>query len=212
MLKRLPITLAFIAVAAMAAAQFDIDHRPSPFAGRSLLTLALFDEVRTELKTTAELNSKIDGVLEKMNGERQDLFQNAGGDFDSLRPAMEKLNIKWDDEVVKLFTPDQVTRLKQLFIQYNGALALQDSGTQKDLALTDNQKAQVKKASDDFYAKMREQFSSGFDPDALAKLTDDLKTALDKVLTDDQRTKFKAMGGAKFEFKKVAAAGGGGGG
>ncbi len=213
LIKRFFVILAVTGLAAIAAAQFDMDHRPSPFAGRTFLTLSLFEEVRPELKTTADLNSKIDALHEKMDGERSEAFQGGGGgDFDAIRVTIEKINTKYDDEVLKLFSADQVTRLKQLFIQFNGAVAIANPLISKDLAMTDDQKAKIKAAQDDQSKKMRDLFANGppeDGPKAFQKLQDDFKAALDKILTDDQRTKFKAMEGAKFEFKKITAEGGG---
>lgn len=211
MIRRFIWVLAALAAAAMASAQQDFDHRPSPFAGRTFLTLSLFEEVRADIKTTADQNTKIEALLEKMNGERQDAFSGGNGDFDAIRTAVEKLNAKYDDEVAKLLSSDQNTRLKQLFIQYNGAVALTNPSIQKDLELTDDQKAKVKAAQDDQGKKMRDLFGNGPPDDfqkAMQKLQDETKIALEKVLTDDQRAKFKSMEGAKFEFKKIAAVGG----
>ena len=211
MIRRLILILTLTAFAAMAMAQPDFDHRPSPFAGRTYLTLSLFEEVRTELKTTADENTKIDALLEKMSGERQEAFGGANGDFEAIRAALDKINAKFDDEVVKILTPEQITRLKQLFIQFNGATAITNPVIAKDLTITDDQKAKIKTVQADGAAKMRELFSNGPPEDgskALEKLQDETKAALAKILTDDQRTKFKEMEGTKFEFKKVAAGGG----
>jgi hypothetical protein len=42
---------------------------------------------------------------------------------------------------------------------------------------------------------------------AMQKLQEDQKGDLEKVLTDDQKAKFKTMQGDKFEFKKFPAPG-----
>jgi hypothetical protein len=209
LIRRLIWVLAATALAAIATAQQDFDHRPSPFAGRTYLTLSLFEEVRTELKTTSDENTKIDELLGKLNAERQDAF--GGGDFDAIREAIDKINTKYDEEVQKVLTGDQTIRLKQLFIQFNGSTALANGSIQKDLALTDDQKAKVKAAQDDQAKKMKDLFSAGQPDDfqaSMKKIQDEVKAALDKVLTDDQRAKFKTMEGAKFEFKKFPPPGG----
>lgn len=205
MIKRLLWVLTLTAMAMMANAQGDFLRRPSPFAGRTMLTLSLFDEVRTELKTSADVNSKVDGLVEKLQAELQEAFQGANGDFEGVQAAVDKVNTKYDGEVAKVLTDDQNSRLKQLFVQFNGASAITNAAIAKDLAITDDQKTKIKAAQDDNNKKMRESFGGGGgdDPQVLfAKLQAELKAALDKVLTDDQRTKFKAMEGAKFEFKK----------
>ena len=211
MIKKILSILVVASVAAFATAQQDFDHRPSPLAGRTMLTLSLFEEVRKEIKTTPEVNTKIDGLLEKMSGDRQEALSGGGGDFDAMRSAIQKLNTKYDEEVAKFLSAEQNTRLKELFIQFNGATAITNTAVSKDLGITDDQKKKIKTAQDENGAKMREVFSNGAPEDgakAFQKLQDDLKASLDKILTDDQRTKFKTMAGAKFEFKKVEAGGG----
>jgi hypothetical protein len=211
LIKRFLLTLAIAASTALVVAQPDFDHRPSMFAGRTFLTLSLFEEVRTELKTTADLNAKIEAVHDKLDAARREAFESGNNDFEAIMPVIEKLNTKYDEEVVKLFSGDQVTRLKQLFVQYNGALAISNPTISKDLLITDEQKTKIKDVQTENGKKMRELFANGPPEDgqkAFEKLQDELKAALDKVLNDDQRTKFKAMAGAKFEFKKIAGDGG----
>jgi len=209
MLRRLFLVLAAGALAAMATAQGDFDVRPSPFAGRTLLTLSLFEEVQAELKLTPDVNAKIQDLKGKMNAERMDAFGAANGDMEAMGKAIEKINVKYDEEIAKLLTADQNTRLQQLFIQFNGAIALEKPSVQKDLTFTDDEKAKVKAAEDDQQKKIRDLFGGGAPPDdfqkSIQKIQDETKAALDKILTDDQRTKFKTMEGAKFEFKKVTA-------
>jgi hypothetical protein len=205
MIKKIAWILSLVALTAIASAQGDFLRRPSPFAGRTMLTLSLFEEVRPEIKTTPDENTKIDALVEKLQTELQDAFQSGNGDFDAIRGSVEKINAKYDDQLAAMLTPEQNTRLKQLFVQYNGAAAIPNPAIEKDLGITDDQKAKIKAAQDDNNKAMRDAFSGGApDPQTMAKLQDDLKTALSKILTDDQRAKFQAMQGTKFEFKKIA--------
>ncbi len=210
MLKRLFWILVITSVAAMATAQ-DFYHRPSPLAGRTLFSLSLFEEVRTEMKTTPDTNSKIDGLLEKLQSDTQEAVSGGNGDFATIRDAIEKLNKKYDDLTLKLLSDDQAKRLKELFVQYNGAAILTDPSLSKNLELTDDQKAQVKKIEDGRWTKMQEAFGGGGGDDPAAtirKIQEEVQANLTKVLTDDQKKKLKTMEGAKFEFKKVEAGGG----
>src|SRR5665213_2370356 len=119
MLKRLILVLAVVAVAGSASAQ-DFFHRPSQLAGRSFLTLSLFEEVRTEIKSTADQNSKEDDLVTKLQTDIGEAVQNGGGDPSSIRPAIEKVTTKYDNEVAKVLNADQMKRLKELFVQFNG--------------------------------------------------------------------------------------------
>lgn len=202
MLKRFIWTLTLVALAGVASAQGDFFHRPSPLAGRTLLTLSLFDEVRTELKTTPEVNGKEDDLLTKLQPEIGEAVQGGNGDFASIRPLIDKVNAKYDDEVIKLLSADQVTRLKQLFVQYNGNSSVTTPVIAKDLGITDDQKKQIDKIQADQAPKMMEAFQSG--AEAMKKLRDEFAANVEKVLTDDQKKKLKDMAGTKFEFKKEA--------
>ncbi len=193
----------------LAAAQQDFFHRPSPFAGKTLLTLSLFEEVRAELKTTPEIHSQEDGLLSKIQRELQEALQGAGSDFAGMRATIEKINVNYDDEFVKLLSADQVKRLKQLYVQFNGGNALAYPLVAKALVITDEQKAKIKKTQEENQKQVMELFQSGGGPQDnrkdLEKLQTELKSNLEKLLTDDQKAKFKEMQGAKFEFKKVGS-------
>jgi hypothetical protein len=208
MLKRFLLVLTLAVVAASASAQ-ELYRRPGFLAGRTLLTLSLFEEVRTEIKTTPEENSKVDAMVEKMQAEAMEAFQGANGDFPAMRAAIDKINTKYDDDLVKLLTADQVTRLKQLFVQYNGVTVAANPTFAKDLGITDDQKTKIKGLLADQSNKMAEAFQSGDFQTAMKKIQDDYVAGMTKLYTDDQTKKLKDMAGTKFEFKKVAAADGG---
>jgi len=203
MLKRL-ICIAIIAAAALSAHAQDFFHRPSPLAGRTLLTLSLFEEVQSEIKMTPDETKKADDLVGKLGGDIQDAVQSNGNDPGGIRTAIEKINQKYDDQITAALTADQNKRLRELFVQFNGGSAIASPGVQKDLAITDDQKTKIKAAQDDNFAKMMQQFSGGApDPDAMKKLQDEFGTALINMLTADQKAKFQTMQGTKFEFKKV---------
>jgi len=202
MLKRLFLIFAVTLLAGIAGAQ-DFYHRPSPLAGRTLVTLALFDEVKAELKMTAADNAKVEALLGKMSDDVQASV--SGGDFANLRTEIEKVNAKYDEEILKAVSADQATRLKQLFVQFNGNASLSQPWVQKELVFTDDQKAKVKKLQDEQWQKTMEAFQNGPEEaqGVMKKLQEEFKVETGKMLTEDQTKKLKEMEGAKFEFKKV---------
>jgi len=207
MLRRLLFIVAASLVVGTVSAQ-DFFHRPSPLAGRTMLTLSLFEEVRAELKTSSDTNGKIDALLEKLGPDIQEAFGAANGDMKAMQAEIEKINNKYDDECGKLLSDDQNKRLRQLFIQFNGAIAATNPGISKELAITDDQKTQIKKLQDDQRQKMMDAFKSGSPEEgqaAMKKINDEFAVGIDKLFTDDQRKKFKDMAGVKFEFKKVTS-------
>ena len=191
--------------AAMSRAQQDMFHRPSPFAGTSILTLAVFDEVRLELKTSPEVNAKEDGLLVNLQRDVQESMRTGKGDLAAQRPAIAKINDKFDDECLKLLSDEQAKRLKQLFVQYNGGNAITNGIIARDLVITDEEKVKIQQLQDESTKKVRGLFDQGLSPaemrDERAKLREQLKTDLEKVLSIEQLAKFKAMVGTKFVFK-----------
>ena len=191
--------------AAMSRAQQDMFHRPSPFAGTSILTLALFDEVRAELKTSPELNAKEDGLLMNLQRDVQESMRTGVGDLAAQRPAIAKINDKYDEECLKLLTEDQANRLKQLFVQFNGGNAITNGVIAKELVITDEEKAKIQQLQDESTKKVRALFDQVLTPPEMreerAKLREQLKADLEKVLAVEQLAKFKAMFGAKFGFR-----------
>jgi len=204
MLKRLLFILAATALVGVASAQ-DFFHRPSPLAGRTLLTLAVFDEVKTELKLTPEETTKIEANLATLSDDINGAVSGAGGDFSAMRTEIDKVTVKHDEEVLKLLTPEQVTRIKQLYVQFNGLASVNQEWVAKDLSITDEQKAKIKKLQEEQWQKTMEAFQEG--PEAIQaamkKSQEEFREGVSKVLTEDQTKKLKDMEGAKFEFKKA---------
>lgn len=203
-LRALCVFMVLFAVA-ISYGQQDMFHRPSPFAGTSILTLAVFDEVRVELKTTPEIQSQEDGLLVNLQRDFQESVRLAKGDLAIQRPAIAKINDRYDEECLKLFTADQAKRLKQLFVQYNGGNAITNGVIAKDLAITDEQKAKIQQLQDDSTKAVRGLFDQGLSAaemrDERSKLREKLKNDLEKLLSVEQLARYKAMFGEKFTFK-----------
>jgi len=211
MLRCVLATMLALSLACLGAAQ-DFYHRPSPIAGSLMLSLATFPEVQKELKLTPDDSKKIDDALETVGQDVQAAFQDANGDFGKMQIDITKINLKHDADYLKTLTPDQAARLKQLYVQFSGALVITRDDFASDLAVTDDQKAKVKQLQADEGKKIADLFQSGGgDPSsmgpAMKKLQDEFKVQLAGVLTDDQKKKLEDMKGAKFEFQKVDAGG-----
>lgn len=207
MIRRLLAVLLAVSFACFGSAQ-DFFHRPSPFAGSFIVSLATFPEVQKELKLTPDDSKKIDDTLGKVGEDVQGAFQDANGDFGKMQLDIAKIDLKYDTEYLKTLTPDQATRLKQLFVQFTGALVIGREDFASEVGLTDDQKAKVKQLQVGQGKKMADLFQSGGDPSTMGpemkKLQDQFKVDLAGVLTDDQKKKLEDMKGAKFEFQKDA--------
>ena len=212
MVARFSAVLTALLLVSFAAAQ-DFYHRPSPFAGSFILSLATFTEVQKELKLTPDDSKKIDDLLGKVGEEFQGAFQDSAGDFGKLQVAISKINVKSDTDYLKSLTPDQSKRLKQLFVQFAGAAILVRDDFAQDFDLTADQKAKITKLQSDQGKKIGDLFQSGGDPSSMGpemkKLQDQFKLDLAEVLTADQKKKLEDMKGPAFEFQKPAPAAGG---
>ena len=69
---------------------------------------------------------------------------NGGGDPEAMRKMFEEARAKRLEQVKKILSADQYSRLKGIEIQLSGNAAILDPEIQKDLALTDAQKTKIK--------------------------------------------------------------------
>ncbi len=211
----------------LAAAQDDKEKKGG-FRGRmsfrnpgDLVSLLSFQEVKTALKLTSDEAAFVK-LLEEENGEKvrkffesqQDVsFQERG---EKMREFFAKHNPEVEKQVGDILGPDRTKRLKQIRLQVNGPrLLLMGPDLQKDLGITEDQKAKLDDIRDSARNDMREIFaSSGNDPEARRKAFEDYnKKQSEKivaVLTDKQKEKWKEMQGDPIDFKLDFTAGFGG--
>jgi hypothetical protein len=181
--------------------------------GMNLLRRA---DVATELKLTDDQKTKIQALQTQMQQDRRAAMQDAGDDQDARAKAMTKVTEGAQKQLGTILNADQTKRLHELNIQRAKNSAITFADVQKDLALTDDQKAKIKDLQQKQMAAMREMFQNGGqggDREAMQanmkKMQDTMDVELGKILTDDQKTKLKAMGGTAFTFKDAPAGGGG---
>ncbi len=112
-----------------------------------------------------------------------------------------------DEAVNKILTADQHKRLKEIQIQLAGNLAATDKDVQKSLALTDDQRASIKRLQQQAQQANRSVFDKMRDGEidrttvgtSIKHNRDALNTEIGKILTDDQKAKLKAMSGKTFK-------------
>lgn len=178
-------------------------------------TLLQREEVQDELKLTDDQKSKLTDLRSKMQDKMRETFQglSAGGerpDRTKMQAAMKKVMDEIQKDLDGILTPEQNTRIKELTIQRQGNMAIANEDTAKALGLTDDQKAKVKtlqakqaEAMTALFEKMRD---GELDRDAMRTKMESnqkiLAEEMGKILTEEQKTKLKEMGGKPFEFKK----------
>ncbi|MFM9873608.1 MAG: hypothetical protein ACKVQS_09120 [Fimbriimonadaceae bacterium] len=182
-------------------------------------------DVRKDIKTTADQNTKLDALQKDFRDKMQAMFQGMGGgrgqggngggggggaaaapDFAELQKKMEEMNKTFEESSMKLLDEGQTKRLGQISLQMQGNNALNDKKIQEELKFTVDQKRKI----DDLKASMDaanqaifQRMQNGeIDRTEIRPLMEENTKILDaelaKVLTADQTKAFEAMKGEKF--------------
>jgi Spy/CpxP family protein refolding chaperone len=176
------------------------------------------DDVMGELKLSADQKTKLEAVRTAQRDKMREAFQNGGGggDREAMMAAMQKMQAESAKETLAVLNADQTKRLKELAIQRMGNAAIMNADVQKELGVTDDQKAKIKDLQDKQQAanqalmeKMRnqeldrEQFQA-----AMTKNREVMTAELAKIVTADQKAKLTAMSGKPFKFVEQERGGG----
>jgi len=172
------------------------------FGGVPQARLATLDEVQSDLKLTDKQKTDIAEINDKLREDRRALFGGGFGQFSQIREDMDKLNRQASAEVDAKLDDAQKKRLQEIAIQVNGAAALSDPSVVEQLKLTDEQKkkleevrAENNKAVEDAIGNLsREERREKF-----RELSETADSNLLGVLTEEQKTEFESMKGAKLD-------------
>jgi hypothetical protein len=193
----------------------------------SVVQLLGMPTVQTELKLTDEQKTKVTEVQDSMRTKMQEAM--SGIDFQGMmnmspeertkaqadmRKKTEPVTKDADEQAIKVLTPEQVDRVKQLQLQREGAAALSREEVAKKLGLKDDQIEKIKKLQETL--SQPPQFDPNGDMQAqMQKMRDDRAKAqkdILAVLTEEQTTKWKEMQGKEFTFPQGRGRGMGRGG
>lgn len=187
--------------------------------GQGLSQLVNRTDVQADLKVTADQKKKLEEAQAKAREEMQAL--RGQGDPQAMREAMEKMRASQDAKLKEILTPEQHKRLKEISIQLQGNRAILDADVQKELGFTADQKSRVQRLQERQMDEMRNLMEDmrggggGGDRTAMQqqmqKFNENFNTELGKILTPEQATKLKEMGGAPFKATDQPRRGGGGG-
>ncbi len=186
-------------------------------------------EVQKELSITDEQKEKVTKALE---GLRPQQGQGGFGNFremteeqrtkamEEFRKQAEERSKKVEAALKEVLTADQQKRLAELRVQREGVAGLSRGEIAEKLELTDEQKGKLRELAD----AARPNFGQGGRPaggEAVdrEKLMAEMTARREKltadslaVLTAEQKTKYEAMQGKKFEFPAFSFGGRGGAG
>jgi hypothetical protein len=122
-------------------------------------------------------------------------------------PALPDFS-KTDEEIDKLLEPSQRDRLKQLWLQQQGMMALAQDKVAGEIGLEPEQRALVKEALDHHQNTMRDFFMDPEKRSDQTKMRDFFKTQKERtendislLLTEKQKETWQKMLGPKFDFK-----------
>jgi len=207
--------------------------------GNNEMPLALRKDVKADLAVTDDQKTKLTELQTKQREARRG--QGGGGrgngnggggaaagggqiDREALQKRMEEQRAQTHKDLAAILNEGQMKRLGEISIQLRGNRAIADADVQKALGLSDDQKAKIKDLQDKqgeanraIFEKIRNQEISQDDArKSMENNNKALEAEFAKVLTADQTTKLKDMGGKPFKADPAEAQGqgrrGGGGG
>jgi hypothetical protein len=170
----------------LAHAQFGFGGAPG--AKSAVVTMP---EVQKDLKLSGDQKKQIQAAMKDMGN---------GG----MTGDMASMNDNMDAKMLTGLTPDQLARLTEIWMQYEGPRVLQDKTVADNLKLTDDQRATIKdiwsQYGDSMLASMQKVRSqSGMN--AIKKMKKDADAATLALLTDGQVKAFTEMQGKKIKFR-----------
>jgi Spy/CpxP family protein refolding chaperone len=168
------------------------------------VVLAQLDEVAKDLKLTDDQKKKVVELDDKLNEERRALWEEAAGDFDSIREPMNKLNAEIATDLAKELDDAQKTRLAQIYVQANGPAALFDPTVAGELKITDEQSQKLLDLRNANRTAFQDVDWQNISPEEAEKEIDTMIDTQNKeyaaILTEEQRAAFEKMQGEKLEI------------
>jgi hypothetical protein len=177
-------------------------------AGPEPLMVVRHPAVRKELKLTEAQAKQIDSVIEKQSAGR------GGPDRDAAtKTRMARMGRKHQEAYLsRVLQPKQMTRLKQIILQQQGGMALNNSQTAEALGLSEKQRKKADAILDKLTERMS-QLRNTRGREAFQQMQEARETAgkqLLALLTDEQESRWKDLLGEPFLEELRFGPGGGG--
>jgi Spy/CpxP family protein refolding chaperone len=161
------------------------------------------DDVQADLGLSETQKTKLKEINDLSRQAMRDAFQN--GDRDPK--AMEDMRKATEDKQMAVLDAKQKGRLREIWIQISGSTALFDEKLQEELGFTAEQKKKVSdlkaKQEKDATTLMEKMRDEDADRQALMEEMrangETIKNDLEKVMTPEQKTKLKELGGKPFK-------------
>lgn len=191
-------------------------------------------DVQNDIKMTDAQKKEMQAVENEIRQAMQELQGQMGAQgerpnreaMQAMREKMQAISSKADEKIEKILTPEQTNRVKEIRIQLMGIRAITLKEVQKELGFSNAQEQRVRNAEQALQQARQQMMqgmrgqggggpeSGGQRPDreamqqSMQQLNAKFEEDLNKIPTEEQKAKLKAMGGA--EFKATQGAGGGG--
>ena len=176
------------ATASVAQAQFSFGS-PGPKS-----EVIMLPEVQKELKVSKDQQKQIQAAMTMMPP--------GTGNPTMADPSSMMANM--DAQTLAPLSPDQVARLNELWIQYEGPRVVQDKAVSDKLQLTDDQKSKIGTIWDGYQQMAMDRMQHMHMGSTLNGVKKALKEAGDAtlaLLTPDQAKTFTDMQGKPFKFR-----------
>ncbi len=168
-------------------------------------------ELKLDDQQTEKAKDFAQKTMEKISGEIREKSQGLQDlSPEEQREKRQAITKEFNEATIKaagaFLKPEQITRLKQVSYQAQGAMAFRDPEVVSKLNLTDSQKSDIQAINQESMSQMREIFQTAQDDreGAMKKMTELRKETLEKVaakLNDEQQKSWKELIGAPFEVK-----------
>jgi hypothetical protein len=161
------------------------------------ITLLMLPEVKEELKLTKQQDKAVQASLKSKQGGLGSMsISGFGGQ--GIMGTM-------DSDLPSILTPEQLTRLNELWIQHEGAVVLETEEIAKALKLTEDQRGTIGNLVEQFRDTQMEIMRGGMGSQSAMNKLKTLQAESDKkilaVLTEAQLKMFGEMQGKTFKFK-----------
>lgn len=178
-------------------------------AGGGLVDLALLDEVLMDVGLDKESDEvkRIGKLAEVQQQEMVDAYNKHAIEGGDSRLIASKINGKFNAELRKLVTPDQYTRLQQIYWQQLGRRALLETEIAKILELSGEQQRKIEVIDAGVFPAYVKSFPRGnptSEEDRQVRLKKKLELTeladrmVNEILTVGQQAKFKQLKGRPF--------------
>lgn len=195
-MKRLQCICAILLLATCALAQFGLSSMSKMQSSPAMALLRT--DIKKELKLRKDQESQINQIEKDLSSAMSPTRGNDPTSLSSPLAKIDEANVK----VMAVLDDTQRQRLFEIRLQMQGPPSVLDPDVSRSLALTDDQTGSIKTLDTTYLSealRVVQDHPGKGTMEKIAKMRDDRDEKILKVLTDEQRAKFKEMQGTPFK-------------